>query len=77
MAVSFQCMTKFTTNKKIKNKKIKIKKELIKRKINQWKWMERDFHCPSTMHSANCLWIKKKSYLQTANQYNDIKKVKN
>ena len=34
MAVSFQCMTKFTTNEKIKNKnkktknKIKIKKEM-------------------------------------------------
>ena len=28
MAVSFQCMTKFTTNKKNKNKKIKIKKKL-------------------------------------------------
>ena len=27
MAVSFQCMTKFTTNKKNKIKKIKIKKK--------------------------------------------------
>ena len=44
--------------------------------------MERDFLCPSIVHSANFLWIKKKSYLQTANQhyviqgYSDIKKAK-
>ena len=44
--------------------------------------MERDFLCPSIVRSANFLWIKKKSYLQTANQhyviqgYSDIKKAK-
>ena len=53
MAVSFQCMTKFTTNKKLKKIKNKIDMFLIKKKTERKKRVRHDWS------ELGCIYILK------------------